>query len=170
MIIPTKPTSEARPPGPESARCIRVEGVYSHYSGDPSTRSLCSLAQDDGVLAARAAKPRSGRGRSGRRALAFGGRNDRERVAAIADRGGRAEGKNGLRTDPDVNEALDKKEFKHNLFIEFAIHSPELPFIKDLRLKGGILLPFRDKTGSPSENDIKVRIVLEIPIGGVKRF
>ena len=72
--------------------------------------------------------------------------------------------------DPDVNEALDKKEFKHNLFIEFAIHSPELPFIKDLRLKGGILLPFRDKTGSPSENDIKVRIVLEIPIGGVKRF
>lgn len=72
--------------------------------------------------------------------------------------------------NPEENAILDVKEFKHNLFIEFALHSPKLPFIQNMRLKAGILLPFRDKTGSPDVNDMKFRIVLEIPIGGVIRF
>ncbi len=74
------------------------------------------------------------------------------------------------RINQKENAILDKKEFKQNLFIEFALHSQKLPFIQNIRLKGGILLPFQDRTGIPNENDIKVRIVIEIPIGKVIRF
>ena len=76
----------------------------------------------------------------------------------------------GYSINQEENAILDKKEFKHNLFIEFALHSPKLPFIQNIRLKGGILLPFRDKNGSPDENDIKFRITIEIPLGRVIRF
>ncbi len=70
----------------------------------------------------------------------------------------------------EENDLLDKKGYRNNLFIEFSLHSPKLPFIQNIRLKGGVLLPFGDKTGSPDENDIKFRIAIEIPIGRVIRF
>ena len=57
-------------------------------------RSLRSLRSVGMTLlwAARAAQPHSGRGTPDRRELALGEPKDRERVAAIEDRGGRADG------------------------------------------------------------------------------
>ncbi len=76
----------------------------------------------------------------------------------------------------DVDQAINLKsqvrEHMHNLFFEFALHSSELPAIQDLRVKGGILfpLPFWNDNPEPRRGDSKVRIAIEVPVGGIKRF
>jgi len=76
------------------------------------------------------------------------------------------------KVNPALNELLDTKEHEHNLFISMAIHSREIPFLHNLRIKGGLLIPTRfwNYKPRPTETDIKLRMVLEIPIGSILSF
>lgn len=57
-------------------------------------------------------------------------------------------------------------EAPHSFYVEFALHSPKVEFLKFLRLKGGILLPVE----SMKITSVQSRIVIEIPIGSIARF
>lgn len=76
-----------------------------------------------------------------------------------------------FKIEPELNSGLATKEHVNNIFISMAIHSKEIPFLKDLRIKGGLLIPTRifNKT-NPTEQDIKIRVVIEIPIGEIVTF
>lgn len=70
--------------------------------------------------------------------------------------------------DKNSSENIDRecREFDHNFFIELAIQSAEIPFLKNLRIKGFLLMPSPlTKSPSPTIDDVKSRVVIEIPIG-----
>ena len=68
----------------------------------------------------------------------------------------------------DNNQA---RLFRDNLYVEFAFHNDNFPIIKHTRIKGGILIPSPWTAGSPTAEDrLTARIVIEVPIGGVKKF
>ncbi len=71
-------------------------------------------------------------------------------------------------------DTLDKstKEHNSNIYVEFSLYSKDAPFVNNLRIKGGVMLPtpFLNDDSDPTLEDIKTRIVLEIPIGDVFKF
>jgi hypothetical protein len=73
--------------------------------------------------------------------------------------------------DAAENAALEKHEHEDNLYFEFALHSETLPVIKNLRLKGGVLIPMpNNRNPRPVASDMKTRIVIEVPVGGLVKF
>ena len=80
-----------------------------------------------------------------------------------------------FKADAAENISSDIKEQRHNFFIEFGIRSKNnvpVPVIDALRIKAGILIPtwFWNDDPEPVADDVKTRIVLEIPIKGVHCF
>ncbi len=67
------------------------------------------------------------------------------------------------------NAASDRNEHNHNLFIEIYLMSEgaNIPVINCLRIRAGILIPtpFWNNNPEPVADDIKTRIVIEVPIG-----
>lgn len=68
--------------------------------------------------------------------------------------------------DEEINRTQDVKDSYHNFYVEFALHSNNLDFLKHLRIKGGILLPISNW----KVNGFESRIVLEVPIGKKAKF
>jgi hypothetical protein len=65
----------------------------------------------------------------------------------------------------------NNREYRHNFYSEFALHSEHVPVIDTLRIKGSVLLPSPWWNSSPpKDSEIKVRVAIEVPIKGVKRF
>ncbi len=64
------------------------------------------------------------------------------------------------------------KDYMNNFYIEFAIHSQHVDILKNLRIKGGILIPawFSKGFDGIKSQDIISRIVIEFPLGGVFSF
>jgi len=64
------------------------------------------------------------------------------------------------------------KEHNINIYLEFALYAIDAPFVNNLRIKGGVILPtpFGNDDTDPTLNDVKTRIVLEIPVGEVFKF
>jgi hypothetical protein len=64
--------------------------------------------------------------------------------------------------DAEANELLRVKDSYQNIYIEFNIHSTIINVLKDIRIKGGFLMPLADG----KINGVRSRIVLEVPLGG----
>jgi len=76
--------------------------------------------------------------------------------------------------DSTQNAQREKKLHKHNFFVEFSLmsHKADIPIIKSMRIRAGILLPapFWNDNPEPTDNDVKTRIVIEVPIGELIYF
>ncbi len=80
-------------------------------------------------------------------------------------------------TDPTTEDELaNPRQFRNNIYTEFAISAQgaDIPILSSIRIKVGLLYPFRGKKDGhnlgPYKKDVKHRIVLEVPIDEILKF
>ena len=77
-------------------------------------------------------------------------------------------------TDADGNPI--GRNFKNNVYTEFVVQAEDsnIEILSDVRLKVGIMFPFKGKEQSfsskPKDHDIEHRISLSIPLGKIFKF
>lgn len=71
---------------------------------------------------------------------------------------------------PNITIEEAPRQFQRNIFVEFALHSPQISFLKYVRIKGGILIPWTTDNRIPTIDDVQHRIAVEVPVGGIFAF